>query len=101
MKFQKLPPKFKKKWVAALRSGKYKQGQNALMTEEGTYCCLGVACRVAGSPIELDQMFPAEDSRVPKILRSEDTELNNTLAKRNDSGLWSFNRIADWIEKNL
>ena len=32
-----------KKWVAALRSGDYRQGKGALLTNEG-YCCLGVAC---------------------------------------------------------
>ena len=31
-------------WVAALRSGKYKRGGGALLTHEGSYCCLGVLC---------------------------------------------------------
>lgn len=35
-----------KKWVAALRSGKYKQGRYFL-NSEGKFCCLGVACEVA------------------------------------------------------
>ena len=34
-----------RKWVEALRSGRYKQGRNRLRTEYG-YCCLGVACEV-------------------------------------------------------
>ena len=29
-------------WVAALRSGKYAQGRNALRTENNGFCCLGV-----------------------------------------------------------
>lgn len=34
-----------KKWVAALRSGKYKQGTAVLHNvTRGTHCCLGVAC---------------------------------------------------------
>lgn len=33
-------------WTAALRSGKYKQGQLKL-EEDGAYCCLGVACLLA------------------------------------------------------
>lgn len=36
-----------KSWVAALRSGEYKQGQHRLVTVTGsekTYCCLGVLC---------------------------------------------------------
>lgn len=36
-----------KKWVAALRSGKYKQGKGVLRSEKGKYCCLGVLCDVA------------------------------------------------------
>lgn len=32
----------KAKWVAALRSGKYKQGKGCLKTADGTMCCLGV-----------------------------------------------------------
>ena len=38
------------KWVADLRSGKFKQGQNTLFYFEGEekyYCCLGVACETA------------------------------------------------------
>jgi hypothetical protein len=38
-------------WVAALRSGEYEQGQEALASLRGdlppAYCCLGVACEVA------------------------------------------------------
>jgi hypothetical protein len=44
-----------KKWVKALRSGKYKQGHGALIEMQGeerkkikTYCCLGVLCDVSG-----------------------------------------------------
>lgn len=32
-----------KEWTAALRSGKYSQGKNALRAGDN-YCCLGVAC---------------------------------------------------------
>lgn len=35
----------KDKWVAALKSGKYKQGRGQLNGENG-YCCLGVLCEV-------------------------------------------------------
>lgn len=37
----------KKKWVEALRSGKYSQGKNYLRKGD-SYCCLGVLCEVAG-----------------------------------------------------
>jgi len=35
------------RWVAALRSGKYKQGQYHLNDGNGNYCCLGVLCELA------------------------------------------------------
>jgi len=37
---------FKAAWLAALRSGEYKQGRNYLRDGDG-FCCLGVACDVA------------------------------------------------------
>jgi hypothetical protein len=36
-------PEIKQKWIAALRSGEYKQGKGGLRNTEG-YCCLGVLC---------------------------------------------------------
>lgn len=39
----------RKKWVEALRSGKYKQGKEYLaqeIGEETVFCCLGVACEL-------------------------------------------------------
>ena len=44
-----MDPELKKKWIEALRSGKYKQGKNRLhRAEDNSYCCLGVLCEVAG-----------------------------------------------------
>ena len=34
----------KTKWINALRSGDYEQGQGALKNTDGQYCCLGVLC---------------------------------------------------------
>lgn len=41
---QELGPN-QRKWVEALRSGKYQQGHQALC-KNGAFCCLGVACDV-------------------------------------------------------
>lgn len=38
----------RKAWTKALRSGIFPQGQRALQRNDGTYCCLGVLCVVAG-----------------------------------------------------
>jgi hypothetical protein len=108
-KWPKLPVKFKEKWVAALRSGKYKQdsGKYLLETPEGKFCCLGVACKVAGigntdNRLEqewIEHIEGYEFKGIPKLLMGND-ELPKTLASMNDSGN-SFKFIATWIEKNL
>jgi uncharacterized glyoxalase superfamily protein PhnB len=106
----RLPLKFKEKWVAALRSGKFKQGKEYLEIE-GEYCCLGVACKITHPRLNLgeanficDQDFNSKELskiRVPAILKGDsDNKIVDTLAKMNDSGA-SFKKIAAWIEKNL
>ena len=35
-------------WIAALRSGDYKQGTKVLRNHSGNFCCLGVLCECAG-----------------------------------------------------
>lgn len=38
----------KKRWVEALRSGRYKQGRGVLWNpSDNTFCCLGVLCEIA------------------------------------------------------
>lgn len=41
----KLGPR-QKKWIKALRSGKYEQGEGALRDSYDKFCCLGVACDI-------------------------------------------------------
>ena len=36
---------FRKRWISALKSGKYQQGRQFL-NYNGKYCCLGVACEL-------------------------------------------------------
>lgn len=119
-----LPAHFAKKWVEALRSGKYKQGQEMLMRyNEGGYCCLGLACEIAGIKIEsgyaysfpFDLLKKKEISidSLPAILQEdcfgtykadlsveEQVNFNCKLAKLNDTG-HTFQQIADWIEANV
>lgn len=41
-------PEIKAQWLAALRSGEYRQGKHVLHNvDENTYCCLGVLCDLA------------------------------------------------------
>lgn len=37
---------YKRKWVDALRSGKYRQGVGVLKNANEEYCCLGVLCDI-------------------------------------------------------
>lgn len=39
--------KIAKQWVAALRSGDFKQGEGRLESNDGQNCCLGVLCNLA------------------------------------------------------
>ena len=92
----------KQKWVAALRSGEYAQGNGALKDESGRYCCLGVLT------VCIDET--AKDSRYLSgslYLTVESTRKSGlpttdqrALAYMNDSGK-SFPDIATYIEENL
>lgn len=107
---QKLPREFKRKWIKALTSGKYKQAQEYLRYGNG-YCCLGVACKIVGIPSNelLNRGLPPESpdefeekagfDRVPECLRSG-RRIARKLAQMNDKGI-SFKEIAQWIRKNL
>lgn len=44
----KLKPEVKEKWVAALRSGEYKQGRGCLHNKNNAFCCLGVLSDISG-----------------------------------------------------
>ena len=86
-------------WVAALRSGKYKQGKSTLMYE-GKYCCLGVLCDILGIKLvsttrEKDHYNESHYERVRHI-----TGGNHELIYMNDHGE-SFSKIADYIDNNL
>ena len=60
--------------VDALHSGKYKQGKNRLVrihkTVPSSYCCLGVACTIAGvSDEDLDGGTDLDDVDVDRFTR--------------------------------
>ena len=111
-----------KKWVAALRSGKFRRGESYLATRKVSkhveYCCLGVLCELA-----------AKEGVVKRVSRLSDVAYGNeratyylpkevknwaglrtaggsrgsgkqTLAQLNDDGR-SFNKIADVIESDV
>ena len=108
-----------RKLVAALRSGRYKQGRGQLhRASDDRRCCLGVACdlyqkEVGGLRIEKSDehdafFYDGESGILPAVvmewlgLREERGQLGehflDCLAAKNDSGA-SFRQIADIIER--
>ena len=116
-----LPKKFKEEWIKALKSGNYVQGAGSLREDRDgtTYCCLGVACEVAGVPqeyitgewiAEIEAHVDYSYETVPLVLHGESdgNELVEALSCMNDTHTadttehkFSFEDIADWIDDNI
>jgi hypothetical protein len=93
----KLPIELKEKWVAALSSGKYKQGRSFLYSlRTDAFCCLGVYEVECNGKRKSD----INHSSWGTIYRYIGTK-ENELVKMNDGEGKSFAEIADWIEANL
>lgn len=105
------------KWVKALRSGEYKQGQPGVLSDgQGGFCCLGVLCQVSHIspddcnrlPDEDDMARIAEAHEDPEVLGIELSLLNDGYIKlddcRNTAAVpeqrLSFDEIADLIQIN-
>lgn len=114
-----------RKWIAALRSGEFQQGK-AYLNKGDKMCCLGVLCEVAirngvVMNVDRDTMFPEvlaySDSitvpppvvmdwlygpnrlehRIPKI--EHPVMGSPTVIQLNDLHDWTFEQIADGLEK--
>ena len=93
-------------WIEALRSGKYRQAQYKLKSDEG-YCCLGVLCDLArndGGPEwseglyrRLDGQLPHQMARFMGLTQGD----QNRLADLNDKSRATFAQIADYIEQRI
>jgi len=102
----RLPKEFATKWLAALRSGEYKQGRGRLVGENG-YCCIGVGGKVCGLSdndmnncgLILSRIIPTTHS-IPTEIRGS-THLTEHIVCLNDSEGKTFTEIADWIEQNV
>lgn len=53
-------PEIKARWVAALRSGEYKQGEGELRSKTERFCCLGVLC-----DLKDDSAWERDDAEFP------------------------------------
>jgi hypothetical protein len=101
-------------WVAALRSGEFRQGSSLLRNEHDMYCCLGVACEVYNRTTGEGDWnlwsgrweFNGEDVALPhKVASWLGVTTNPTVGRdtvtaidANDHRMWPFSRIADSIE---
>ncbi len=91
-------------WIEALRSGNYKQGFGQLKNNKDEYCCLGVACelfkaKIGGSwnPSFDGTKFSCTTGMTPLVGISHMQQLD--LVDMNDLSRLSFDKIADYIEK--
>ena len=120
-------PEIKQQWVAALRSGEYRQGKYMLHNvDENTYCCLGVLCDLAvkaglqvdksagkhneytviaydGNQYSLPALvieWAGLETDIPETAVEDEGGEPMNVAQLNDRG-WSFVQIADVIEREL
>ncbi|MBA3761774.1 MAG: hypothetical protein H0X04_00325 [Chthoniobacterales bacterium] len=103
---QKLTPALKKKWVEALRSGKYRQARSSLCSRDKSnhvkYCCLGVYIKICGAKFAGPFLHYKDgyssttlpDEIIPGRVQGECIQLNDIEKK-------SFKQIADYIEKEV
>lgn len=110
---QGLKGNFQKKWVEALRSGRYIQGSDGFLRIGDRFCCMGVALDLidpSGWRTQTHQgkcgsdWKDCESSYTGQELRKA-LALNNhivtSLTILNDVDKMSFEQIAGWIEKNV
>lgn len=99
----------KGKWVEALRSGKYQQGQGKLCTRDCKYCCLGVLCEVLGYKTDPDPHRPFHTYQGQSGLLPHDARMRSEVTSKeegllidlNDTDQRDFDFIATWIETHL
>lgn len=118
-----MDPKVKAKWIKALRSGKYKQGEGQLRNTrdvggvDPTFCCLGVLCEIdpkvffdsantawagsvsmgyGGLDVGGRQRFEIPIRVEKRLIELNDGEHKDGQAQEAKT----FNQIADWIEKS-
>lgn len=98
-----------KKWVAALRSGKYEQGRGGML-KANKYCCLGVLCDLTGGTTKAQMnsgVYPDPYLPVQKYAGMRDPfgtikfkKGSLSLVILNDNRKRSFKHIAAYIERN-
>jgi hypothetical protein len=106
--YEKMNPEWKEKWVEALESGEYEQGQGCL-NGSGKFCCLGVLCdlydadkwgeqREDGTPYDGMKCVPEQKSIADTGLPDSAVDI---LWRMNDCTYSNFRDIAQWIREHL
>jgi hypothetical protein len=102
-------PEWKAKWIAALRSGAYKQGRRNLRDDLDNFCCVGVLCDIVNpnawsdathTPVKVFEK--GYYSILPHSVREKvggplDEDVYYSM---NDRALMTFDEIANYIEAN-
>lgn len=110
----KMDPEWKAKWIEALESGRYLQGQGKLadkLPDGLRYCCLGVLQNIVSGDLETQPengLLPNETAVLVGLptTKSDDFELvskrhyQKRLARMNDNHV-DFPTIAKWIRRYL
>lgn len=118
-----MTPELKAQWVAALRSGTYKQGRSQLCDSNKLYCCLGVLAEELGllvntpngaRAIENGRLHFNQTSLTGQVLDRVGLTygMQHSLITLNDGSPHyeegvggerphSFDEIADYIEEHL
>lgn len=93
-------------WIAALRSGEYKQGRGKLRTDDKCYCCLGVYADIVDPENKTDWKgdFYLSKSLVESFYSDhgshKDKDERPSLVHLNDDERQTFSEIADILEAN-
>jgi hypothetical protein len=104
--YKKIGRNFKRRWVKALRgeykTKEFKQTRGILTSTRDNkitgYCCIAVGAAIADVPEhKLINMETCDAARKCGLNKGTQAE----LVEMNDAKKYNFDKIADWIEKNL
>lgn len=88
--------KFRRRWVAALRGGTYRQCFGA-WTNGGVEVCAGQVGLIVARQMGIEKYGHGEAFRSDAYVMMP-IGFMDTVIYKNDEAHWSFARIADWIE---
>jgi hypothetical protein len=105
MKNTRMNPEIKARWVAALRSGEYKQGKGNLRISDhrlsdDVFCCLGVLCDLAvkaelpGLDVGLIQALTGQ--MTVTVNGTSQTMVSRKIYRYDENSMTLPSKIVDW-----